>query len=213
MGKVTGVYVPFWVFDGTVRGDLTFDGSISTSRRQGDYNITKTDHYLLTRRTELSFAGVPVDASERIDDNLMDSLEPFDLGEAKAFDARYLAGFTADRFDVKKSDIASRAEKRMQNPAIGAASAQAGAGYGSVTWRGGVLKAELQAKYMLFPVYMFDILYGGKNWHYAVNGQTGKVVGELPDDRGTKAGYFLLRAGIVTGALLILSLVKYLMGR
>ena len=213
MGQVTGVYVPFWVFDGMVKGDLTFDGEIVDSRRKGDVVITNTHHYLLSRRAELEFAGLPVDASERIDDALMDSLEPFDLGQAQPFDARYLAGFTADRFDVAKDDIAARAEERMSNTAIGAASAAVGAGYSSVTWRGGSLKAELRTKYMLFPVYMFHILYGGESLRYAVNGQTGKVVGELPVSKRTNAGYFLLRAGIVTGAVMLFSLVRYLMGR
>lgn len=213
MGRVTGVYVPFWVFDGTVRGELTFDAENRFTERRGDYLVTKTDHYLLSRRAELAFDGLPVDASEKLDDALMDSLEPFDLTQAQPFDPRWLAGFAADRFDVAKRDIAARAEKRMKNTAEGCVTAAAQGGYNSVRWRGGTLKADLRARYMLFPVYVFDILYGGKTQHYAVNGQTGKVVGELPTSRAVNAGWFLLRAGIVAGAVLLFSLVKYLMGR
>ena len=212
MGRITGVYVPFWVFDGSVRGELTFDGEIVKTQRKGDYIITDTYHYLLSRRAELTFAGLPLDASERIDDALMDSLEPFDMSRAQSFDPRYLAGFTADRFDVKKEDIAARAEKRMQSTAVGVVSDTARGKYDSVSYRGGVLTADLRARYLLLPVYLFDIRYGGKDWQYAVNGQSGKVVGELPESRGTNAGYFLLRAGLLAGAVVLWSLLKYLMG-
>ena len=115
MGKVTGVYVPFWVFNGDLYGTLTYDAQTTSSTRSGDYIITKTDYYNLVREAALSFKDLPVDASGKVDDRLMDSLEPFDSGETKEFDMRYLAGFTADRFDQKKDDIAARAEARMKN--------------------------------------------------------------------------------------------------
>ena len=97
MGKVTGVYVPFWVFSGDVKGTLGYKAQTSSSSRSGDYIITQTNHYQLVRDAALSFDNLPVDASGRIDDRLMDSLEPFNTAETKPFDMRYLAGFTADR--------------------------------------------------------------------------------------------------------------------
>ena len=45
------------------------------------------------------FDNVPVDASARIDDDLMDSIEPFNYREMKEFKAGYLTGFVAERFD------------------------------------------------------------------------------------------------------------------
>ena len=212
MGKVTGVYVPFWVFTGDVTGTLTYDAQTSSSSRRGDYIITKTNHYMLERDAALSFDNLPVDASGRMEDRLMDSLEPFDSSETKPFDMRYLAGFTADRFDQKKSDIAARAEKRMKNTTYALVNARAGSGYGSVTHRGGRLNAKMDAKYILFPVYMFDISYGGKKYHFAVNGQTGKVIGDLPIGNDTSFFYFLRHFGLVSGALIAFSIAKYMLG-
>jgi len=212
MGKVTGVYVPFWVFNGDLYGTLTYDAQTTSSTRSGDYIITKTDYYNLVREAALSFKDLPVDASGKVDDRLMDSLEPFDSGETKEFDMRYLAGFTADRFDQKKGEIAERAEKRMKNTAYGLVNTRAAAGYSSVTSRGGRLKARMDAKYILFPVYMFDISHAGKNYHFAVNGQTGKVVGDLPTDSSVSMLYFLKRFGLVSGALIAYSVAKYMLG-
>ena len=212
MGLVSGVYVPFWVFNGELSGRLYYTGEKSKSHRHGDYIIYETDHYDLTRDAALAFDNLPVDASGRMDDSLMDSLEPFDLSDVRPFDTRYLAGFTADRFDQPKSKIAGKAEGRMRKTASTLISAQASAGYSNVTARGGRVNASLDAKYILFPVYLFDIKWGNLTYHYAVNGQTGKVVGQLPDDSGTSAMYFLKRAGITAGALVAFSIVKYFLG-
>ncbi len=212
MGHVTGVYVPFWVFSGDVGGRLTYRAQTSSSSRKGDYIITQTSYYSLVRDAAMSFDNLPVDASGRIDDRLMDSLEPFHTSEAQPFDMRYLAGFTADRFDQKKGDISKRASDRMKNSAYSIVSAQASSGYTSVTENGERLNAKLHAKYILFPVYMFDISFEGKNYHFAVNGQTGKVVGNLPTSDSSSVLYFLKNLAIVSGGLIAISIAKYMLG-
>jgi hypothetical protein len=164
------------------------------------------------RDAALAFDNLPVDASGRIEDRLMDSLEPFNTAETKPFDMRYLAGFTADRFDQKKDDISARASGRMKKSTYSIVDSQAAAGFGSVSRTSGRLNADVKAKYILFPVYMFDISYRGSNYHFAVNGQTGKVVGDIPTDSGVSFLYFLKRFAIVGGGLFAASVVKYMLG-
>lgn len=213
MGKITGIYVPFWVFDGKIAGTLQYNATRTSRDRQGDYVINSTNHYMLSRKASMEFANVPVDASVKMDDNTMDSLEPFDIGEAKPFDMAYLAGFTADRFDVAADDIVERAERRMKNSAFSIVGDDASAGYVSCKYSGGNMKADLDARYMLLPVYVFDIEYAGRTFHFAVNGQTGKVIGDVPVGKAESRAYFFKRFGIVAGALIILTVVKYLIGR
>ena len=212
MGKVTGVYVPFWVFSGGIDGRLGYNAQTSSSSRQGDYIIVQTNYYHLLRDVEIAFDSIPVDASGKVEDRLMDSLEPFDTSETKPFDMRYLAGFTADRFDQKKTDMSERAESRMKNSTYSIINAKAGAGYGSVSRRSGRLNSKMNAKYILFPVYMFDISHRGKNYHFAVNGQTGKVIGDIPTDSGVSFLYFLKRFLLVGGGLFAVSVAKYMLG-
>ena len=212
MGKVTGVYVPFWVFDGRMSGTLYYRGVRSKSSNRGDYIVTETKYYSFVREAALDFQGLPVDAGSKMDDRLMDSLEPFDTGAAKAFDMGYLAGFTADRFDQSDSDLSDRAKARMYRTVQSLTLAQASSGYSSVDPRGQSLHSELNAKYLLFPVYMFDVSHRGRNYHFAVNGQTGKVVGELPEASSTAALYFAKRAGLVSAAILAFDIILYLAG-
>ena len=211
MGRVTGIYVPFWVFEGHLEGDVRFDGSNTSSYRQGDFRVTETKHYALNRSVAVDFSDIPVDASERLDNALMDSLEPFDMSKVKAFDPAYLAGFTADRFDSPASDVEQRAKSRMMNTAYSSARNQC-AGYSSVSEKGGNIRAQVKARYLLLPVYLFDIVQGGKNYSFAVNGQSGKVVGQLPNDKAYNFRYFMIRAGAAFSAFMLYSIARYFMG-
>ncbi len=213
MEKVTGVYLPFWVFSGRISGNLKFHGEHSSSRRSGDYIVTETENYLVGRDVSMNFRDLPVDASGRVADELTDSLEPFRMEDEKPFDMQYLAGFTADRFDMARDDVAERARDRMNNSATALARSQVSSEYSSVRSLGGKLKADLSARYLLFPVYLFQLAHGKNSYSFAVNGQTGKVVGSVPTDKKVSWQYFLIRAGIGLAAVLLLCFVLYLMGR
>ncbi len=212
IGDVTGVYLPFWVFDGSLSGQMTYKGDKVSHSREGNYDITTTTHYMLYRDVSGRFQGLPVDAGRNADDALMDSLEPFDLREAKPFDMGYLAGYTAERFDEPKKSMTQRAKGRMRKTLASAALKKAGAGFTGVRPEGGSLKADITAKYMLFPVYMFSIKDGSQSYPFAFNGQTGKVVGKLPIDPTVSRNYFLIRFGIIFGVLFGWSLLKYFCG-
>lgn len=209
MSKVTGVYVPFWVFDGTVTGQLTYNGSRSSSFREGDYDVTETDYYKVVRDVSADFKDLSVNASRKTDDALMDSLEPFDLSEAVPFDFRFLAGFTADRFDVACEDIKPRAVARMSETLEQLSYNKTSAEYSDLKKTGGSLTGDLKARYLLLPAYFFEISHAGKNYLYAVNGQTGKVIGTLPKDFQTSLIYFLKRAAIIMAVLIVGFIISY----
>ena len=211
LGKVTGVYVPFWLFRGRVSGRLRFRGETMEMHREGDYEVTNTHHYQLVQDADVSFRDVPVDASGRISDELMDSLEPFDMRDEKPFDTRYLAGFTADRFDRAGDSVADRAKRRMIASTEDAVRSTLSRYY-NLREAGGQLRAQLSARYVLLPVYLFSIQYGGRDYEFAMNGQTGEVVGELPVGKAVSRMYFLKRFGGVAAAVLAVFVAKYLMG-
>ncbi|MBR5756016.1 MAG: TFIIB-type zinc ribbon-containing protein [Firmicutes bacterium] len=211
MGNVTGVYVPFWMFSGRLRGQLVYHAGASTSHRQGDYILTRTKHYEVKRDADLSFEDIPIDASGRIDDKLMDSLEPFDMSDARDFDMRYLAGFTADRFDKERHDVADRAKRRMSVTAEKALASSLRE-YDSAVRTGGSLAADIKTRYLLLPVYLFTLTHGNQEYKFAVNGQTGKVVGDLPVSKSVSAKYFAVRMIIPAAAIIGIFVAKYMMG-
>ena len=197
--KVQGVYVPFWLFDAQVSGLGKYDGQDSVTQRKGDYNVTTTMHYNVERGGTAKFDKVPVDASKKMPDNYMDSLEPFDYTQLKDFSTAYLPGFLADRFDVSAEEASPRMEARckdtleemlrrdIDHSVVVPESLQAKVG-------------KKEAHYALLPVWMLTTKWRDKTYLFAMNGQTGKFVGELPTDNGL----FWRNLGILT---LILTLV------
>ena len=161
----------------------------------------------------MDFRDLPVDASGKVEDELMDCLEPFHMEDVKPFDMQYLAGFTADRFDKARDDVAERAKERMNNSALSLARSQVSGSYSGVRAVGGKLQADLRARYLLFPVYLFKLTHRKNEYSFAVNGQTGKIVGSVPTDKKVSWQYFLIRAGIALGVVMLIFFVKYMLGR
>ena len=204
-----GVYVPFWLYDCNYRGSVSFDGTKSSAVRDGDYIVTTQAHYDVERAIDLSFNDIPVDGSARLDDALMDSLEPFDMSGVKPFNMSYLSGFFAERFDKDSDEVRQRAETRMRTSAMSIVNANAAAGesYSSLTLRDDDLHADnVNAKYYLLPVYTFGVSYGDRKYTFAMNGQTGKVVGEVPTDKGKS---LLNRWGVFAAIFAVLMLVLW----
>ena len=197
--KVQGVYVPFWLFDATVEGAGSYDASASVTTRRGDYEITRTMHYDVRREGSARFQKIPVDGSQKMPDNYMDSLEPFDYSQLKPFSTGYLPGFLADRFDVSAEDSTPRMESRCQETLE--TLLRQDINHMMVVPRDFRTRVqEKTAHYALLPVWLLSTKWGDKTYLFAMNGQTGKFVGELP----TSPALFWRNAGLLT---LILTLV------
>ena len=190
LGNVQGVYVPFWMYNCRVDGSMEMRGTTVRHYTQGQYNCTETSYFQLDREGGMAFERIPVDGSEKMPDDLMDSIEPFDYSELVPFDHRYLAGYVADRFDYDPDDCLPRATNRVMNSADEVfRSTAAEFGDVQVTHRNLNLH-DTAVKYVMLPVYLFTCKYGGKDYRYAVNGQTGKVVGDLPISKGKTLAWF-----------------------
>ena len=211
LDEIKGVYVPFWLFDTNVDADMSFNATRMRSWSDRSFNYTETRYYKLYRSGVIRFENVPVDGSDKMPDAVMESLEPFDTSRAVPFRKGYLSGYLADRYDVSAEDSVSRANERVRNSAIGAFSQTAG-GYSSVTPAQSNLRfTDGRAKYALLPVWILNTSWRGQNYQFAMNGQTGKFVGDLPTDKGAYWKYRLLYGGIIAAAAFAFQLLIGLM--
>lgn len=180
---VHGVYVPFWLYDGMACGDATYHAEKKHTTRQGDYEIEKTEHYVVHRSGEVKFEKIPADASSKMPDDLMDSIEPFDYKELQPFSKGYLAGYMADRYDVTKEENAERAKKRASNT-LDDLLEETVTGYTSKHKAfSNIHVRQGKITYAMMPVWMLTTKWKDKNYTFAMNGQTGKMVGNLPMDK------------------------------
>lgn len=213
MEKITGIYVPFWLFSGGIGGRFNYKCTKVSSHVSGDYRITETEYYDVLREGGVTFSDIPLDASEKISDDLMDSILPYDFNEVKDFNYQYLAGFAADRFDVPGKSLQTRAQKRMEDTTKNIAVSKVRTKYTSTSFAGCNLSASnVDVRYILLPVYTFDITVDNKKYSFAVNGQTGKVVGELPIDKGVSSLYMLKKASIPAAIVALYYILSYFIG-
>lgn len=207
LDEIKGVYVPFWLFDADANADLAFNATRVRTWSDRNFNYTETRYYKLYRSGSVRFENVPVDGSLKMPDEVMESLEPFDTSRAVPFKKAYLTGYFADRYDVSAEDSLGRANERVKNSTLQAFS-QTTDGYVGVSSAGTNLRLfNTRTKYALLPVWILNTSWNGKNYQFAMNGQTGKFIGDLPVDKGAYWKYRLLYGGIIAAVAFGLQLL------
>ena len=202
--EIQGVYVPFWLFDANASGSGQYEATTSSSHRSGDYVITTTRHYDVRRAGTTQFMGVPVDGSTKMPNGHMDAIEPYDYRAFQPFSTAYLPGYMADKYDEDADTCQARAHSRMQNSVSSELSASI-TGYNSVSTLSESIHIDYTAKhYALLPVWMLHTKWQGKDYLFAMNGQTGKLVGDLPVDKRKVAAWF---AGISVPLMILLAIL------
>lgn len=199
--EIKGIYVPFWLYDADVYADIEYKAESSTTWSTGNTEYTETKTYLLHRAGNASFAHIPLDCSRKMDDTLMESIEPYDFGGAVPFQPAYLAGYLADRYDVELTERTDRVKERIQR-SVEKTFRPSSNEFRSVTVDTSRVNIT-QARYLyaLYPVWILNTTWQGKKYTFAMNGQTGKMVGDLPFDQGA-FWKFVWKRGAVIGAVL-----------
>ncbi len=204
ISKITGMYIPFWLYSCVGDGSVTFSAQKVTSWSDRNYRYTKTRYFAIDRAGNVSFQKIPVDASSKMDDNYMDGLEPYNYSELAPFDSKFMAGFFADKFDVDVATCSSRATERVVNSVVDSFKNTI-VGYSAVSKKHSDIAMEnVDIKYALLPVWMLNTKYKGEIYNFAINGQTGQISGRLPIDKGKLAMWW---AGLIAGITIPLTLL------
>lgn len=175
-----GIYMPYWVYHVTQQGPLLLLGKVI--HHSGNYKIT--DYYNLTGSLDFDYNGLSYDASVSFADNISERIVPFDAKRMKEFTPSFLSGFYADMADVGR-DL-------YTEEAVNAANVQTKE----------YLEKELNLDYYnlghyenlsdkyhtqsegeelaMFPVWFLCYRNKDRVAYATVNGQTGKVVADLP---------------------------------
>ena len=141
----------------------------------------------------------------------MESLEPFDFSQAVDFQTAYLAGYMANNYDVDSEQSIKRANERIKKSAEKAFDTTVN-GYTSVVKETGSIQLRNSAvKYALFPVWILNTKWNGQNYLFAMNGQNGKMVGDLPLDTAAYKKWLLGLTAIIGIILYALSYIIWLL--
>ena len=211
ISEIKGVYVPFWLFDSEAEARIRYKATKSEFWSDSRYRYHKTNYYSIVRDGTMKFDAVPVDGSSKMDDTLMESLEPFDVKEGVDFQTAYLSGYLADKYDVDADASIERANERIKKSTI-ESFRESVKGYDTVTTENVNIKLNnAKSSYALYPVWVMTVRWEGKSYMFAMNGQTGKYVGDLPCDRGLYRKYFFRTTAITASiTMAILSLFWFI---
>ena len=180
--EIQGVYVPFWLFDAQAEGSANYHCENHRYWSDSEYDYVETTTFECFRAGSTEFSGIPADGSKRMPNDMMDSIEPYDYSQFRPFSMAYLPGFLTDRYDEGVTACAPRAEQRAMS-SLEVDLRQTVVGYDTVVPSGinGTVNYG-RISYALMPVWMLHTTWNGKDYLFAMNGQTGKMVGDLPCD-------------------------------
>jgi len=206
---ITGLYVPFWLFELHNKIEVQGLGTKVRTYRRGDYQYTETQHFDVYRKIDLNYVQVPIDAAEKMNDELMDKLEPFPYDQLKSFKTPYLAGYIAEKYSYNDEELFPRAKEKVSSY-INSSIQSAMSGYTTMSYTNKQIDTRLQhADYVLLPVWVVHYDYNKSEHTFAMNGQTGKVVGKPPISKRKVSAWF---ASIAGASFISLKLIALMMG-
>ena len=202
--KMIGVYFPYWLYD--CKTDSYMNGTARDIRiwRIGDIEYTETKTFDIRRAGIVSFKYLPKTALQKAQNAMLKGIFPYEFNALETFHMGYLSGFQAEKRDIDKDsfieeihrDIEKYAEKRMRDTITGRNAF-------SVEGQNHRIMEE-KFRYVLLPVWVLTYRQGKDQvYYFAMNGQTGEIVGKLPIDNKKLFGL----GGILFAAVFIFLLI------
>ena len=205
--EIKGVYVPFWLYDGSADAHIRAHATTVSSYETHDERITTTLHFRVERDGSVDFQMVPADASSKMPDDFMDAIEPFHYNDLVPFQLSYLTGYLADKYDVSSQEDEKRVNARIRNTTLQCISQSIRPYATYIPEREDVEIYPGNVHYAFLPVWMLSTRYNGKNYLFAMNGQTGKMIGDdLPTDKKKAVLLFL---GITVIGIIVMYLILF----
>ena len=206
---ISGLYVPFWLFDLNGKGEAEATCTRVRTYSRGDWVYKETKYYHVYRKVDLDYLKVPCDASKKMDDTMMDKLEPYPYKQLKEFQMPYLAGYIAEKYDYDDDELLPRVKSRVQSY-VDSYIRSTISGYSSVHFnRKDISIRKKRSDYSLMPVWMVCYDFRQAEHTFAMNGQTGKIVGKPPISAGKVAAWFF---GVSGGSFLLFRIVTLILG-
>ncbi len=210
--KIKGLYVPFWLFDVDVEGSIDCDATSVSTWTSGDYQYTKKDIYKIFRTGNMKFNNIPADGSTRFDDKIMNSIEPFNFKELVPYNHAYLSGFYAEKYDTEADQVSNIAMDRAKETAKDTMYNDSLAYSTKIITNNTLVPTISEKKYVLLPVWMVNVKYKDKYYIFAMNGQTGEFIGNIPLDKNKVILWTILMFVGVFALVILISFIFHIVG-
>lgn len=177
--EIKGVYFPYWYVDCNAMGHINATSRQVKSWMVGDIRHTETTvmgHY---RQGNLTVCNMPEAALKNKDRDILKYVCPFDSSEFVPFSMSYLSGYFAERRNIESQEIEAQVTEKVKKFSV--EKLKSTINYTAVSLKdSSVNVSNLSWRYNLLPVWVLNYKHKDKSYIYALNGQNGRVYGELP---------------------------------
>ncbi|MDO4260203.1 MAG: hypothetical protein Q4C87_11870 [Actinomycetaceae bacterium] len=206
LAEATGTYLPFWFHDRAIEGNFYYSATRQRTWSDSENTYTETEQYEVERYCKAEFRGIPVCGTTKLDPKRAEGAEPFDLADSEVFSAAYLSGYAASFYDIDAEQTIDRADRRVVESAKEMTRATLKS-YDTLQLTNQSVELERKGLwYALLPMWLIIIEYAGEKYPFAVNGQTGEVVGSFPISKGR---LWAVRLGFMAAFILPILLVTW----
>ncbi len=189
--KLAGMYVPYWTYDAKTttfyrgqRGDdyyvtRTYTTTVNGKRVTRTRRVRKTRWTYVTGTVWVDFDDILVLASRSLPRQYTEKLEPWDLQNLQPYQDEYLAGYSAESYQVTLEEGFGEARSIMED----GIRAEIRRDIGGDHQRIHQTKTQydgLTFKHILLPVWVSAYRFRDKVFRFLVNARTGEVQGERP---------------------------------
>lgn len=207
--RIKGMYIPYWLFSGDGQTSMELSAEDVRKRTSGNIETTETSRYGIHAVVSGHISKASSDALREADDSMMDAVEPFNLSGMKPFNPAYLAGFYSQKWDSCEEENRERIQKRFEQSLASLAEEAGEIMHDTYHIQSADTHfSDLKAEYAMLPVWLLYTEYKGKTYHFAMNGQTGKIIGELPSSTPRIVGVSLLGYAAVQILALIIRIME-----
>lgn len=205
--KMKGIFVPVWLHSFQIDANACLNCENVTSSRRGDDKIVAHHMFRVEMKTSGAFESIPADGLKKLDNNLMNALEPYDYSKLSDFNPAYMAGFYAEEYDEDKDKTIVYAKERANSAMKKNIVDNAGTYAVKVIDTYNESCSGEKSKYTMIPVWLMNVTYKNEDYQLAINGETGKIAGKLPVSKKKFFEIFLKSMVAYNGILGILALL------
>jgi hypothetical protein len=114
------------------------------------------------------YENIPTDGSKKLEDSLMDALEPFDYKKLSPYNPAYMAGFFSEQPDEEKEATIPRAQERANKSMVEQMKETAG-NYSTKSLSSFNNRfSNEKASYAMLPVWLLNVKHKDKDYLFAV---------------------------------------------
>jgi predicted RNA-binding Zn-ribbon protein involved in translation (DUF1610 family) len=162
-----GLYLPTWTFD--IFGSIPWNGMVYRDKRKVPIFGEK----------EINLNDVRILGSRKLADLMVQTLPEFDLPSACAYDARFLAGWMADVYDLSMAEASLEARRNAVEHMREMIHQEFGLIQNLSYSTSGLMVSAY--KLILVPVWVTEIKALDRTGRVLINGRTGTIHSKIPE--------------------------------